>query len=123
MTVNGLGVPDDEAAIRELVAAWMDATRRGDLEAVLALMTEDVVFLVPGRPPMIGRDAYADAARAQSGGPAPTFDGKSEVQEIRVLGDWAWMWTRLEVVTTAADGRSTMRSGHNLSILRRPEGR
>ncbi|TGV80367.1 SgcJ/EcaC family oxidoreductase, partial [Mesorhizobium sp. M00.F.Ca.ET.149.01.1.1] len=35
---------DDEAAIRHVVETWMEASRRGDLEAVLGLMTDDVVF-------------------------------------------------------------------------------
>ena len=39
---------DDEAEIRELVATWMAATKAGDAQAVLDLMTEDAVFLVPG---------------------------------------------------------------------------
>jgi uncharacterized protein (TIGR02246 family) len=40
---------DDEAAIRQVVETWMVASRKGDLETVLALMTDDVVFMVPGR--------------------------------------------------------------------------
>lgn len=35
--------------IRELVATWHSATGEGDLDTVLGLMTEDAVFLVPGR--------------------------------------------------------------------------
>ena len=42
----------DEAEIRALVRNWQSATQAGDTEAVLRLMTDDVVFLVPGRPPM-----------------------------------------------------------------------
>jgi ketosteroid isomerase-like protein len=30
---------DDEQAIRKVVGTWMDATRRGDVETVLDLMT------------------------------------------------------------------------------------
>jgi len=45
----------DEQAIRSLVALWHSATASGDVETVLSLMAEDVVFLVAGRPPMQGR--------------------------------------------------------------------
>ena len=38
----------DEVQIRELVAAWMKATREKDPETVLSLMTDDVEFLVSG---------------------------------------------------------------------------
>jgi uncharacterized protein (TIGR02246 family) len=40
---------DDEGAIRELVAKWMAASQAGDTQTVLSLMTDDVVFMVPGR--------------------------------------------------------------------------
>ena len=40
----------DEQEIRQLVAAWMAATKAGDIETVLGLMADDVVFLMPGRP-------------------------------------------------------------------------
>jgi uncharacterized protein (TIGR02246 family) len=43
---------DDERAIRELMEQWREATRRGDLDTILGLMADDVVFLTPGRPPM-----------------------------------------------------------------------
>ena len=49
----------DEQAIRELVATWLRASRAGDTETVLGLMADDVVFLVPGHPPMRGRAAFA----------------------------------------------------------------
>ena len=114
----------DENAIRELVATWMSATKAGDLETVLGLMADDVVFLVPGQAPMIGKEAYAKAARAHSSAGKPTFDGQSEIQELRVLGNWAFMWSRLTVaVTPAGGGKTTVRAGHTLSIFRKERGR
>jgi uncharacterized protein (TIGR02246 family) len=109
----------DEDQIRELVATWMEATRRGDVQTILGLMTQDVVFLVPGRPPMRKSD-FAVAAQAQASGSAPTFDGHSEIQEIQVCGDWAFLWSRLRVVATPPDGSAkTERSGHTLTVLRK----
>lgn len=113
----------DEQEIRELVATWMAATKAGDAEAVLNLMSEDVVFLVPGQPVMRKAD-FAAAARAQAAGEAPKFEGTSEIQEIKVVGDWAFMWTRLTVVATPpGGGRSTTRSGHTLSVLKKEKGK
>jgi uncharacterized protein (TIGR02246 family) len=112
----------DEDEIREVIARWMAATKAGDVEAVLNLMTDDVVFLVPGGAPMRKRDFEA-AAKAQARGAAPAFDGKSEIREIQVLGDWAFMWTRLEVVVTPPDGSPpVVREGHTLSVLRKESG-
>jgi len=116
-------VQDDEQQIRELVATWMAATKAGDVETVLGLMTDDVVFLVPGRPPM-GKAEFAAAARAQASGDAPSFDGSSDIQEIQVAGDWAWLWSRLRVVVTPPDGSPPLqREGHTLTVLRRSQGR
>jgi uncharacterized protein (TIGR02246 family) len=113
----------DEDQIRELVATWMDASRAGDVETVLDLMTDDVVFLVPGRPAM-RKPEFATLSRAQSQGSAPRIDGTSEIQEIKVSGDWAFMWTRLRVVATPRDGSPAVeRAGHTLTILQKQNGR
>jgi len=114
----------DEQEIRQLISNWMAATKAGDVETVLGLMAEDVVFLVPGRPPMIGKAAFAAASQPQAGQPAPKFEGTSEIQEISVLGDWAYMWTKLKVVVTPPSGAPSMtRAGHTLSILRKMDGK
>ncbi len=113
----------DEQEIRQLVATWMAASKAGDVERVLSLMADDVVFLVPGQPVMRKAD-FAAAARAQSGPDAPQFDGTSEIQEIKVLGDWAFMWTRLTVVVTPpGSAASITRAGHTLSILKKQNGK
>ena len=109
----------DEQAIRELVQSWLAATEKGDLPAVLNLMADDVVFMVPGLEPF-GKEAFAASARNMK---SIRFDGKSEIQEIMVLGDWAWMRCRLEMTMTSHDGQQTRRSGYTLTILRKePHG-
>ena len=113
----------DEQEIRQLVSTWMDATRLGDVDQVLSLMTADAVFLVPGRPPMRKAD-FAAQMRQQAGPNGPHVDGSSEIQEIEVLGDWAFMWSKLEVVMTPQGGAAAMRrAGHTLTILRKEGGK
>ncbi|MBV8037645.1 SgcJ/EcaC family oxidoreductase [Roseateles sp.] len=114
---------DDEQAICDLVATWMDASRRGDVATVLGLMVDDALFLTPGRAPMTRAD-FAKAAAAQAGGKAPSFDGHSEILEIQVMGDWAFMRSRLSVTATPPDGSPPMRrEGHTLTVLRKDGGR
>ena len=114
----------DELEIRQVVATWMTATKAGDIETVLTLMADDVVFLIAGQPPMIGKAAFAAAARAQSGQAGPRFDGTSDIQEIKVLGDWAFVWTKLTVVVTPPGGAPPMtRAGHTLSMFSKQNGR
>jgi len=114
---------NDEQEIRELVSRWMAASKAGDVDTVLSLMADDVVFLVPGQPVMRRAD-FASKARAQSGRDAPQIDGSSEIQEIKVLGEWAFMWTRLTVVMTPPNGAEPVRrAGHTLTILKKQNGR
>jgi uncharacterized protein (TIGR02246 family) len=118
-------VESDEEQIRELVQTWMSATKTGDLDTVLSLMADDAVFLIAGHPPMIGKAAYAAAAsQSEPDQERPRFDGRSEIQEIKVLGDWAYMWTKLRVVVTPRGGaQSVARAGHTLTVLKKHNGK
>jgi uncharacterized protein (TIGR02246 family) len=121
---KGNDMTNDEQEIRQLVATWMSATKAGDIDTVLGLMTEDVVFLIAGCSPMRGRDAYAAAARPKPGQPAPKFDGTSDIQEITTCGDLAYMWTNLTVVVTPPGSDQTItRAGNTLTILKKQNGR
>lgn len=114
-------VDDDEAQIRALVATWMAATQAGEVDRILELMTEDVVFLLPGHSPM-GKAEFAAAARAQAGAGGPRIEGHSDIQEIQVMGAWAFMWSRLTVRVEPAGAPTLERDGHTLTILRKEAG-
>jgi uncharacterized protein (TIGR02246 family) len=109
---------NDEQEIRNLIGTWLRATREGDVDTVLSLMTPDVVFLVPHQPPMVGRDTFAEALRAVLG--KNTIETSSNIDEIAVFGDIAYCRTRLDItVRSAHEGTPMLRTGHTLSILRR----
>jgi uncharacterized protein (TIGR02246 family) len=81
------------------------------------MMTEDVVFLTPGNPPMHRQDFITSS---KSMAKKITFEGHSDVQEITVTGDQAICWTHLEIVVTPlAGGTPVKRAGNTLSVLRR----
>ena len=108
----------DETAIREMVATWMAASQSGDVDTVLELVADDVVFLTPGRPPMHKADFEAmSRAQAKPGGPKIASD--SDIQEIQVVGDWAFLWTRLHISVTPPDGAAIERAGRRLRRFRR----
>src|SRR5882672_9140734 len=109
---------DDEQKIRDLIATWQRFTAAEDLPQLLRLMAENVVFLIPGHPPMRGRDAFA--AGFQKAVEQFRFDSSGEIQEIRVAGDWAYSWSYLTVRMTPRNGEAPMRrAGYTLSILRK----
>jgi uncharacterized protein (TIGR02246 family) len=113
----------DEQQIRDLVATWMSATKAGDLATVLTLMTDDVKFLVAGRPPF-GKEQFAAAMKPPTpGAPMADIDGHSEIQEVHVEGNLAYIVTQLSVDVTPPGGPTTRRTGSTLSVLRKQGGR
>jgi uncharacterized protein (TIGR02246 family) len=109
---------DDERAIRQLVETWMAASKRGDLATVLALMTDDVMFMVPGQEPF-GKEAFA-AASASMG--AVKIEGTSEILELQVLGNWAFIRNHIDLTATPPGGAPVRRSGYTLTLLRKEFG-
>lgn len=110
----------DAEAIRRLVAEWHRATAAGDVDAVLPLMAEDVVFLTAGRPPMRGRSIFEQGMRTLLG--SYRVESTGDVREIEVSGDLAYCWTQLTVrITALAGGSLHERSGHALTVLRRQQ--
>jgi uncharacterized protein (TIGR02246 family) len=108
----------DEQAIRAVIATWMEATAAGDLARVLALMDDDVVFLGAGRPPMRGTDGFAAANKAMEG--RVRVEGAADIREIRVFGDWAYVWNQLKVTMRPLDGGTpTHLGGPALSVFRK----
>lgn len=117
---------NNEQEIRALVAAWAERTRAGDTAAVLDMMTDDVVFLRPGHPPIIGKRAFEAASNAPSrpNAAAPSIDATQQIHEIHVEGDMAWLWTHIRVaITPAGATESIVRSGDTLTVLHRVDGR
>jgi len=112
----------DEQVIREVHATWIDAVNAGDLARLLALMADDVVFLVPGRPP-VGRDGFPagfSAAHQQS-----RIHCVSELDDVVVVGEVAYTLCRDSLsVTPRAGGEATELAGNRITVYRRqPDGR
>jgi len=111
-------VDGDQQAIREVLALWHRATAAGDVNTVVNLMAEDVVFLVPGHPPMRGRGAFEQGLRALLA--QHQIESTGEIQEVEVSGDLAYAWSMLTVrIVPLAGGNATIRTGNALSILRK----
>jgi len=74
-----------------------------------------------GHPPMRGKAAFAAAQGAMSDF---DIDGTSEIEEIKVFGDWAYCWTKLSVAVCPRKGGTPIkRSGSTLSIFQKQNGR
>ena len=114
---NPQGDEQDKQQIRALIDRWCEASAAGDLTAQFNLMTEDVVFLTPGRAPM-RREEFADQFRAMVD--VITLHCRSRVQEITINGGLAVCWNLLEVSFTPIEGGETRKhAGNVLTVLRR----
>jgi len=110
-----MAMTENERAIRAVVDEWFAATKAGDLAAVLELMTDDVVFMVPEREPF-GKREFAAAFQAMTN---VVIEGTSEIAELRVLGDWAYVRNHIDVTMTPHSGAPMRRSGYTLTIFRK----
>jgi len=106
---------EDERAIRELVSTWISLSGAAATETVLSLMADDVVFMVPGQEPF-GKEKFAAAARGMQN---VRMEGTSDIRELTVLGDWAYLRNHLVVTVTPPGGQPLRRAGYTLTILRK----
>ncbi|MEP7056321.1 MAG: SgcJ/EcaC family oxidoreductase [Caldimonas sp.] len=111
----------DEQAIRDLVALWHRATAADDVDTVLGLIAEDAVFLVAGRPPMIGRGTFERGLRELL--TEHRIESTHRIRELEIGADLAYCWTELSVRilprTGSTGGAAETHGGSALSILRK----
>jgi uncharacterized protein (TIGR02246 family) len=112
----------DEQQIGDLMDDWRRLTAEGNVDGLLSLLTDDVVFLTPGNPPMTKAD-FAKGFRDVSA--KARIEATQDVKEIRVSGDLASAWSHLTVVLTPKEGGKTSEaSGYVLTVFQRsPTGK
>jgi uncharacterized protein (TIGR02246 family) len=118
-TQSSATAPDDDIdAIRQLTETWLDAVKTKDVNRLLTLVTEDVVFLPPGRPPIKGKEAVHDLYQLLFGQFNVVQSAKNE--EIQILGDWAFAWgSESLILTPRSGGPAVEMAGKGLTVLRR----
>jgi uncharacterized protein (TIGR02246 family) len=113
---------EDEAAIRALRDAFLDAQQAGDAERNTSFYTDDAIIMTPGAPSHTGINAIRTAL-------ADFFDdcewnSQEPIEELQVMGDWAFTRTTWSgTQTDKATGTAATVSGKAVHIYRRqPEG-
>ena len=109
----------DRNAILALIENWHRATRAKDVHAILELVADDVVFLPSSLPPIRGKAEVEQMYR--------TFFAvyreiklEAAIEELRVAGDWAFMWGTDELCLMPESGETEIHmKGKGLSILKR----
>ncbi len=81
-------------------------------------MADDVVFMVPGREPF-GKETFAAMSQGLQG---VRMEGTSDIREIQVLGDWAYLRNYITMTLTPPGGQPVRHAGYTLTILRKEKG-
>jgi len=108
-------VPDDERQIRDLVDSWIAASKARDLLALLDMMTDDVVFMTPGRAPF-GKAEFAVDSERMTG---VSVDARAEVLEVETFGPRAYVRSRIGAIVTSGGQPPRPMAGYAMSILRK----
>ena len=83
-------------------------------------MVDDAIFQVSGREPF-GKDAFAAMSQGMKG---VHMEGSSDIRELRVVGDWAYLRNYISISITPPSGKPMKRAGYTLTILRKePNGK
>ena len=106
---------EDERQIRKLIESWIAASNARDLPALMDMMTDDVVFMTPGRAPFGKAEFAADVGRMKS----VAIDARVEVQEIEVFGPRAYIRNHIQVELTPPGQAPKRVSGYAMSVLRK----
>jgi uncharacterized protein (TIGR02246 family) len=106
------------AAVNEIWQRYSSSLNSGDLDAWLALWTEDGVQMPPGEPAVIGKDQI----RARNKGVLDrfTFDMGITNEEVESAGDWAFArGTYKATLTPKAGGEVVQVDGKYMTILKK----
>ena len=102
------GSDADHRAVRDVSDRFLAAEMAGDVEAFLALLSEDSVIMAPGMPPLEGLEQCAAFIRRQLPELHAAFAREItlDTRELRIIGDWAMeVGIMSQTVTPRAGGR------------------
>lgn len=117
-TASTNALAQDESSIRPLpIEKWCAAEEARDLDAKMSLFTTDVVFLVPGQPPINGLEKVRSWHESIWKG--TQFHCTGSVDEVKVFGDWGFARGTFTDSSTDSSGVTEKSSGKFINIVRR----
>ena len=117
---------ENRTAIADLERRDVEANMALDTEKILALRTDDVVYLMPGRAPLAGQDAvrkYLQEIRGQLAN-WDILAYEENWQEVQVVGDYAYEWGTINIrAMQEGEKRESAALRNVMQVLRRqPDG-
>ena len=117
---------EDKKAIAELQRRDIEANIAVDTDKLLELRTDDVVYLVPGRPPLVGKDAvrkYLEGIRQELAN-WDMVGYEENWQEVQVVGEFAFEWGTVNIRAQKDGQRQESAAVRNVAqvLKRQPDG-
>lgn len=111
----------DEQQIRSFLPEWFDATSRGDIQKLLSMLTDDVLFLTANSPPM-NREQFEK--NFLEGSKTAKIDCEGEFEEVVVVGDVTYTRGKIQVTVSPNSGGQSMRlAGYTMTVFRKVNGK
>lgn len=106
----------DEQGIRSVIDTWVRASASADVHTMLSLLSDDMVFIVPGQPPF-GKKEFKAAWDGPMKGAKVLAD--ADVEEVLISGDFACSRTHLAVSIATPDGNTSRAKGYTMTLFRK----
>ena len=126
-TIGPSDAPDRQA-IHELDRKDIAASKENDVEALVALWTEDGVLLLPGSAPVVGRPAIREVLLQQQqpqrhAAQAQTLAYDEEWDEVLIESRHAFEWGKITTTMKLPNTRQVQQSVNAIRVLsRQPDG-
>lgn len=116
-------IAETRAIEAEAHGAYVDAINSNDIEKLMAVLTDDIVYQAPGAPEIIGRDAVREWAGAYFAAYRTRWE--KTPFHFTVSGDWAFeRYTYKATDTDRKSGAVTTDTGKGINIFhRQPDGK
>lgn len=115
----------DRKAIEELDRKDMAASRKNDVDALLALWTEDGVLLQPGSAPVVGKPAIRELLlqQQQQTAQVQTMAYDEKWDEVLIESGHAFEWGQITATMKLPNDREVQQSVNAIRVLaRQPDG-
>lgn len=112
------------AQIQELEQKDIAASKKNDLDALVALWTDDGVLLQPGMAPVVGKAAIRELLLQQRQATrVETISYEEKWKEIHVTGAYAFEWGQIGATLKSPDGREVRQTVQAIRVLaKQPDG-
>ncbi len=108
-------------AIKRIYEQWDEAENSGDANALVLLVTDDIIWMEPDSPVIVGKEALRELLES-SYETHSMKDMKTVVEEIRLAGDWAYVRSSYCTISIPKDGSERVnRIGRIVDLCERQE--